>query len=81
MTSSTGTPTQGLSPAYPEIEASDLKAARDFLLGSRDMGLREEERRTERRTRPRALAGGTGVPTVHNGIVRARHRSAARSGD
>jgi hypothetical protein len=51
----------------PEIEQSELEAARQFLTS-----LRDEERRC--RTPRVPLDAGLGV-TVRNGITRARHRS------
>lgn len=53
--------------SMPEIEESELKAARQFLLS-----LRDEERRT--RTSRIPLDGSGGV-TLRNGITRARQRS------
>lgn len=53
--------------SIPEIEESELKAARQFLLS-----LRDEERRTRASHIP--LDGDGGV-TLRNGITRARHRS------
>ena len=52
----------------PEINASELKAVRDFLTGTTD------EVRIPRTTRP-AQHVRAAVP-VHNGIIRARTRSA-----
>ena len=61
------------SLACPEIEASELKAVRDFLTSFRD----------EQPTRPRpfARAGERKAPTVSNGIARARFRSAPKAVD
>ena len=55
--------------ALPEIAASDLKAAREFLTGARSEG---REART-----PRTTPAPCAVP-VRNGIARARMRSAAK---
>lgn len=55
----------------PEIDDSDLKAARQFLTS-----LRDEERRARALRIP--LDPKQGV-TVRNGITRARHRSAAKT--
>lgn len=52
----------------PEINASELRAVRDFLTGVTD------EVRIPRTGRPTQQARAT-VP-VHNGIIRARTRSA-----
>src|SRR5258708_7175748 len=52
----------------PEINASELKAVRDFLTGTTD------EVRIPRTTRPSQQVRAA-VP-VHNGIIRARTRSA-----
>jgi hypothetical protein len=57
--------------SLPEIDDSDLKAARRFLTS-----LRDEER--SGRTLRLPLEPKTGV-TVRNGITRARRRSGARS--
>lgn len=57
--------------SLPEIEDSDLKAARQFLTA-----LRDEERRARALHIP--LDSKQGV-TVRNGITRARHRSAAKT--
>jgi hypothetical protein len=53
----------------PEINASELKAVRDFLTGTTD------EVRIPRTTRPSQQHVRAAVP-VHNGIIRARTRSA-----
>lgn len=55
----------------PEIEPSDVKAARDFLTS-----FREEDRKT-RTTRHSQEAPG--LVKVHNGITRARLRSASKT--
>jgi hypothetical protein len=57
----------------PEINASELKAVRDFLIGATD-----EVRIPIKPARPSQHVR-TAVP-VHNGITRARMRS-AKSGD
>lgn len=55
----------------PEIEASDLKAARDFLTSFR------EEQQKEQATRiPLEL---TSAVKLRNGIARARQRSTAKT--
>jgi hypothetical protein len=54
----------------PEINASELKAVRDFLIGITD-----EVRIPIKPTRPAHHQGRTAVP-VSNGITRARTRSA-----
>jgi len=51
----------------PEIEESDLKAARQFLMSQRD-----EERRARASRIPLEPNGGV---TLRNGIARARQRS------
>lgn len=53
--------------SMPEIEESELKAARQFL-----MSLRDEERRTRTSRIPLDTNGGV---TLRNGITRARQRS------
>jgi hypothetical protein len=55
----------------PEIEQSDLKAARDFLTS-----LRDEERPSHPAP---ARHEARGAVTVRNGITRARMRSAAKT--
>ncbi len=55
----------------PEIEASDLKAARDYLTSIR------EEQRKDHPTRIPLEA--TGHVKLRNGISRARMRSAAKT--
>jgi hypothetical protein len=55
----------------PEIQAADLKAVRDFLIGVTDE-VRFPSAEKPRRQSDRSRAA---VP-VHNGIVRARTRSA-----
>jgi hypothetical protein len=55
----------------PEIEESDLKAARDFLTS-----FRKEERQERLAQRP---LDPQGPVTVRNGIARARHRSAVKT--
>ena len=57
--------------ALPEIEESDLKAAREFLTSIRD------DARTGRN--PKAVLDLPGTVPVRNGIARARMRSAAKS--
>jgi hypothetical protein len=59
-------------PACPEIEASELKAVRDFLTSFRD---------DQPRPRPFARQGERKAPAVSNGIARARFRSASRAAD
>jgi hypothetical protein len=61
-----------LGPVCPEIDASDLKAVRDFLTGFSDQ---------DRRPRPFGRPGDRKAPTVRNGITRARLRSAPKAGD
>jgi hypothetical protein len=51
----------------PEIDESDLKAARQFLTS-----LRDEERRARPARIPLEIPGGV---TLRNGITRARQRS------
>ncbi len=51
----------------PEIEESDLKAARQFLTS-----LGDEERQTRNPRIPLESKGGV---TLRNGITRARHRA------
>jgi hypothetical protein len=58
--------------SLPEIEAADLKAAREFLTGGQD-----EERRARPVRFPQEPKQGV---TVRNGITRARHRAVAKSG-
>ncbi len=60
--------------AYPEIEASELKAVRDFLTSYRD-----EAAPNSPRPRPFARAGERKAPAVSNGITRARSRSSSKS--
>jgi hypothetical protein len=56
----------------PEIDESDLKAARDFLLGPRDAA--------ERPVRvPRASHGLRAAVPVRNGIARARTRPGSKA--
>jgi hypothetical protein len=55
----------------PVIEASDLKAARDFLTS-----LREDERNANIARDPRDAQGSV---TLRNGIARARLRSAPKT--
>jgi hypothetical protein len=63
------TPTSDpMQTKLPEINASELKAVRDFLTGTTD------EVRIPRTTRPSQHVRAA-VP-VHNGIIRARTRSA-----
>lgn len=57
----------------PEIDASELKAVRDFLTSFRD------ESAPERKPRPFARQGERKAPAVSNGITRARFRSASKS--
>jgi hypothetical protein len=57
-----------MNPALPEIEESDVKAARQFLISIKD---EEGRRRT-----PHQGGGPRGPVTVRNGIARARIRSA-----
>ncbi|WP_435009335.1 hypothetical protein P12x_000587 [Tundrisphaera lichenicola] len=52
----------------PEINASELKAVRDFLTGTTD------EVKIPRTTKPSQQHNRAAVP-VHNGIIRARTRS------
>jgi hypothetical protein len=66
LQSSTTTPT----PALPEIDATDLKAARLFLTSVRD---------EERRARMPHVRFERQGPVVHNGITRARMRSANKT--
>jgi hypothetical protein len=56
----------------PEIDESDLKAARDFLTSVRD-----EERRARA---PRLPLEARGHTVLRNGITRARTRSLPRTG-
>lgn len=56
--------------SLPEIEASDLQAAREFL------NISHEEKRSP--TAPRAASPTPGVVTVHKGITRARFRSVSK---
>jgi hypothetical protein len=59
--------------SVPEIEQSDLKAARDFLTSLGD---------EERHVRPAHTPSNNtarGAVTVRNGITRARTRSAAKT--
>jgi hypothetical protein len=65
-------PSPAPGPVCPEIEASELKAVRDFLTGFRDQG---------HRPRPFGRPGDRKAPTVRNGITRARLRSAPKAGD
>ena len=60
--------TDPMQTKLPEINASELKAVRDFLTGTTD------EVRIPRTTRPSQHVRAA-VP-VHNGIIRARTRSA-----
>ncbi len=71
MSMSNPVPSPGL--ACPEIEASELKAVRDFLTSFRD------EIAPERRPRPFARPGDRKAPAVSNGITRARFRSGSKS--
>jgi hypothetical protein len=57
-------------PVLPEIDESDLKAARRFLTSFRD-----EERRARM---PHNLGAAPHGPTVRNGIARARVRAASK---
>ncbi len=61
----------------PEIDASDLKAARDFLLSFRD----ESQAPSQAPSRPRPFPrhGERKAPAVSNGIARARFRSTSSS--
>ena len=56
----------------PEIDASDLRSVRNFLISSRD-----EDRRARAERRPLGAKGNT---MLRNGIVRARMRSLSRTG-
>lgn len=66
------TTSQSASLTLPEIAASDLEAARRFLAAG-----------SEEVVRPRAtnFVHARKAPTVHNGIARARFRSAGRKAD
>lgn len=55
----------------PEIDPSDLKAARDFLTS-----VREEQRKEQTARIPLEAVGAV---TLRNGIARARHRSTTRA--
>jgi len=60
------------TPAFPEIDRSDLGAVRRFLTAGRE---------DDPQTRRPASFGGPKAPTVSHGITRARRRSAARAAD
>jgi hypothetical protein len=64
---STTTTPAAPAPALPEIDATDLKAARRFLTSFRD---------EERRARMPHAAETPHGPVLRNGITRARTRSA-----
>jgi hypothetical protein len=66
---------QSTGPAFPPaIEASELKAARDFLTSFRG----DDDRRPARAF---ARPGDRKAPAVSNGITRARLRSAHKAAD
>ncbi|AGA29194.1 hypothetical protein Sinac_5040 [Singulisphaera acidiphila DSM 18658] len=62
--------------SVPEIEQSDLKAARDFLTSLRDEGRHVPPAHTPSTSNHNAARG---TVTVRNGITRARTRSAAKT--
>jgi hypothetical protein len=62
----------GPAPVFPEIERSDLEAARRFLTG----GLGDDPP-----ARPFRPSREVKAPTVHNGIARSRVRSASKTGN
>ena len=63
-----------LKPIYPEIDAADIQAARDFLISLRDEAGPGPRPAPVRR---KSSEGSRGPVTVHNGITRARGRSAS----
>ncbi|WP_406699729.1 hypothetical protein V5E97_12805 [Singulisphaera sp. Ch08] len=60
--------------SVPEIEQSDLQAARNFLTS-----LRDEDRPARPAQTPSPNNAARGTVTVRNGITRARTRSAAKT--